>query len=395
METFSWASVADPHFRLEERHGYIDPVTNLHSRLVDKLEMLDRAISLAKKRSAGSFFVLGDVFHKVNPPERLKSLVLSVLFKFLEVGSVYILVGNHDRASKLSYNFMSDELLLRELSERLSFTQKNNLSVISDLSSIDFPSSSPQFHIDLCPWVIDEELIPFLMRKTTLPRIGFGHFTPAEAGVSMSVDGKMIPLGKGVSLSVFGEYRWFELGDVHLQQKLSDKVWVIGSMSHQDFSRADLSFTPSVSFGEVSYDVDGSLRIKQTFEPLEDRPFLHFIVLEEEVDPLIFVNEIKELELSDAVDLSGAVVRISISGSREWASQVDVSKLKRACKNNGVRWLQIQYDLKSERLRGVESEFKDVDTSRQSFEKCITEISEDVLCRDLGLEILNEALRGD
>jgi len=87
---------ADYHFGIEN-YGKVDPVTGIHSRLLDFDKALDCCITYAIKEKVDFFLFCGDAYKTINPsPTQQKLLVKSFLKLYQEHIPVVIIVGNHD-----------------------------------------------------------------------------------------------------------------------------------------------------------------------------------------------------------------------------------------------------------------------------------------------------------
>lgn len=87
---------ADIHFGMEN-YGRIDPVTGIHSRLLDFKKSFDTCIDYAIDQNVDLFVFAGDAYKTANPsPTQQKLLMQSFMRLYKANIPVVIVVGNHD-----------------------------------------------------------------------------------------------------------------------------------------------------------------------------------------------------------------------------------------------------------------------------------------------------------
>lgn len=378
---FSWVSVADPHFQFNERYGHINVGTGLHTRLEEKIGLLRKAVKFAIENGVDQLLILGDVFHKMNPPERLKAMVFRELIPFFNQGEVVVLVGNHDRVSSREYNFLPDQLILTEFIDP-KMGKVFSIVATPETRSID----GGKFEIDYIPWAANRDVVDFMGSRKKIPRIGFGHLAPSGSVAALSGGKPVATMDNGIPMESFKPYMDFETGDIHMRQNLPP-VRVVGTMAHQDLSEADRLSMPALSHGRV-YNDDNKYQVVYDYISLEDRDFLAYKVTPSSTaEDVIYVKDNK-LKISDTSSiLPGAVLKVTLKGTEEWCSGIPTIMFREECKEIGVHWLQVDTEMEGRSLRQGVPEI-----STSSFEEGIGELTEDPELRKMGLEILSEAM---
>jgi exonuclease SbcD len=87
---------ADIHFGMEN-YGKIDPITGIHSRLLDFKKSFDTCVEYAIKENVDLFVFAGDAYKTAHPtPTQQKLLIDSFMKLYKAKIPVVIVVGNHD-----------------------------------------------------------------------------------------------------------------------------------------------------------------------------------------------------------------------------------------------------------------------------------------------------------
>ncbi|NBV41073.1 exonuclease subunit SbcD, partial [bacterium] len=87
---------ADIHFGMEN-YGRIDPVTGIHSRLLDFEKSLTTCINYAIDKNVDLFVFAGDAYKTAHPSPTQQKLLVSCFLKLYKAGiPTVIVVGNHD-----------------------------------------------------------------------------------------------------------------------------------------------------------------------------------------------------------------------------------------------------------------------------------------------------------
>jgi len=87
---------ADIHFGMEN-YGRIDPVTGIHSRLLDFKQSLDQCIDYAIEQHVDLFVFAGDAYKTAHPSPTQQKLLMGCFMRLYKANiPVVITVGNHD-----------------------------------------------------------------------------------------------------------------------------------------------------------------------------------------------------------------------------------------------------------------------------------------------------------
>jgi len=104
---------ADIHFGMEN-YGKIDPVTGIHTRLLDFAKALHYCIDVAIEQSVDFFLFSGDAYKTANPSPTQQKMLMGCFLRLYKAGiPAIIVVGNHDHP--------------------LSFGKANSLDIFGDL----------------------------------------------------------------------------------------------------------------------------------------------------------------------------------------------------------------------------------------------------------------------
>ena len=104
---------ADIHFGMEN-YGKVDPITGIHSRLLDFNAALTHCIDYALDKKVDFFLFCGDAYKTAHPSQTQQRLLMQCFMRLYKAGiPVVIIVGNHDHP--------------------LSFGKANALDIFGDL----------------------------------------------------------------------------------------------------------------------------------------------------------------------------------------------------------------------------------------------------------------------
>jgi len=107
--------IGDTHLKIVEQFGYFDK-DYYSTRLEQKIDALNNIADSFKASNIDLCVFLGDIFDRINPPEKLSELFTHVLLKFINYKiPVRIIKGNHDYSNDSS-NLTSESLLFDSLS---------------------------------------------------------------------------------------------------------------------------------------------------------------------------------------------------------------------------------------------------------------------------------------
>lgn len=107
--------ISDLHLRLTDSMGVME--NGLNSRLSDRLASCGTAIEVATSSKSDVFIIDGDIFDKINPPEKLRKLFIKHVVAPLINFNIPIIinVGNHDTNFDI-VSFESEVELLESIS---------------------------------------------------------------------------------------------------------------------------------------------------------------------------------------------------------------------------------------------------------------------------------------
>ena len=179
--------IGDLHLRRTDPLGIIEQ-DGLNTRLKDKLQALNYAVTFAIKNRASHIDILGDVFEAVNPPENLKRLFWISVRPAIDAGMwVTILIGNHDTTGEF-FNFAGDSLIAHE---RVRIVNKQALLVYTS------DAEKSRTSVLYMPYLHQDDLLTQLnkyMSKTGKPSIILGHFE--IEGAELAPDNAEPPAGE-------------------------------------------------------------------------------------------------------------------------------------------------------------------------------------------------------
>lgn len=93
----TFVHTADVHFGMEN-YGRIDPVTGMHTRLLDFDRAMNYAIDVAIERNVDFFLLAGDAYKTAVPSPTHQRLLMRCLLRLYAANiPVVIVVGNHDK----------------------------------------------------------------------------------------------------------------------------------------------------------------------------------------------------------------------------------------------------------------------------------------------------------
>jgi len=314
----SWAVCSDLELKRNYTHSKMIPtvIFGLEDlwdvRLIDRLDNLWEAMDYAIKKKVDFFVIAGDIFDKVNAPEKLKSLFVKTIKPLVEAKiKVFIIIGNHDTDGK-AYNLSGE-------SELLEIMKGDNIIIVDK----PWEYKRENFKILMLPW----DPSPNSIEKTIKDYKGyivFGHLavSGAKLGAHEFVEDDVIdPL-------VFKNQKRVYLGHYHKHQKVGSNIYYTGSIAKKDMG--ERMETKGFMY---SYLKDNG-EIIDEFIPVNDRPFLQWEIREGGID--IFDRIEKE------GDLKGAIIKVIFIGSNAWYHSYDKKRITDSMVENNA--LKIFFD---------------------------------------------------
>jgi DNA repair exonuclease SbcCD nuclease subunit len=349
--------IADIHLSISDNLSPLDSKTGLSYRTLDRLDGIYKALDISVQEECEAFFILGDTFDKLNPPESFKEHFLNTILPFSEKIKIYIIPGNHD-GTAFTHNYLTEAALMRKL-------EKPTINIIDEIDTIYLNRGKDKFHI--IPWIEDHSKIKNGIDVGEEGMIFLGHLEIQGALASTEY-----VLTKGLHPGVFQKYKRAFLGHYHKRQQIGNILYV-GSPFIKDFSEINDWATK----GFIIYDSE-----KDTWEEvqLEKRGFFRYYITNETLDSID--EELESVEPSE-----GSILKLKLEGSKEWISHMLPKILEVFKQYKPLKILREKIFIK-EQLKEVHEVL--VKTNR--IER-IKEISKDESneIRDIGIEIYKEA----
>jgi len=296
--------VSDIHLRLQDNMGVI--VNGLNSRLSDRLTALTTAVEYAKEKKVKAFIINGDVYDKVNPPEKLRRLFKDTVILPLLKAQIPIIfnMGNHDTNGEI-INLETEASIMSSMKEgSIEFITEPTIICLEDIDiyfiPYGFPIPEDSVGCDYC----------------------FCHngIAGAETGV-----GVIQRDGEELSLEDFSIFKLSIMGHYHKPQRLTCKngseVLFVGSTNAWDFGeRLDKKRFLDLELTDTGYNYKSV--------SLPERKFIQI--------------EVEENESWEAKEnVSECVVKLVLTGSRTWIKSLDIQSIKKSYEKLGVHKIMI------------------------------------------------------
>lgn len=238
--------LGDPHIGKSLSVGKTGIGSNLNSRLVDQINLLDWTLERAVDLCAEHIIVTGDIFEDPKTHPNIITLFISWLKSCQDAGiTIHLIFGNHDIfRSGFIYNSPLDIITKADLKNifvykdidtvflggtaftMMPFRDRKSFGVDSNAKAIEMLQSSLVYELAGIP--------------VTYPRVVVGHF---------AIEGS-IPVGDEIDdisnelfcpISMFKGYDYVWMGHVHKPQVMSKSPYVahIGSMDISNFGETD------------------------------------------------------------------------------------------------------------------------------------------------------------
>lgn len=333
---------ADIHFGMEN-YGRVDPVTGIHSRLLDFEKSLNSCVDYAIKHNVDLFVFSGDAYKTPNPSPTHQKLLLNCFFKLYKAGiPISIVVGNHDNPLSFGKANALDVFAHLPLDGFTVFS-KPGIEIIQtkngpvQIVGIPWPNRhnvalKEEYYTSTSVDITEQisaalaSIIAQLAQQLdpTLPAILSGHLTVANGTFSGSEKKAVYgtdPLLYPSQLAI-APFDYVALGHLHRFQELNENgipIVYSGSIDRIDFGERK----------EAKGFVHGTIDNKTThykFVPLATRPFVQ---IEVDLQPLQQTEQI--LAALKLHDITNAIVKIIYTLPADTADIVDVKKIQMAC----------------------------------------------------------------
>lgn len=284
---------ADYHLRLTNSCGVI--VNGQNSRLTDELKILSGMVNDAIIRKIDGFIILGDIFDKINPSEKLRKIFLrTVILPLLkEKITVFILMGNHDTNFEV-VSFETEAELANVLSE-------GSIVFITEPQIIDFGDCSIYFVPFGFPIPKDNEGCQILL----------GHH-----GIKGKETGVGVIQRKGAEEIEENDFKQFKIAWFGHYHKPQDNY--IGSPIKWDFGER---------LDEKRYillEADNG-EFQTTFIPIEDRRFIQLEFTEKD-----------QITEKDVEGIKDSVIKLVFRGSSLWIKSLNTLEIKKNYEKAGA-----------------------------------------------------------
>lgn len=331
------------------------------SRTEDKLEYLQRAIEFAERNNVDIVVLAGDIFDKVNPPEKLRVAFLDLLAPLIEKNiHTYIIIGNHD-TDTIYHNLAGESSFIRRLGEitkppyGIPITIVDTHVLIKNFLGLD---------LLFVAWDKDESIKETLKRYNPAHFV-FGHFQAVGATAS----GTEFHLSGGIEKDAFNKYIYTFLGHIHKFQYTDS--WVhVGSIAKMDMGEAQ--------------DPKGFIHFKVTHEQFS----WDFIEIPDRKFVNLSFTEPAEVDISTGLDVKDAVVKVTCEGSDAWFIHWDITSIPSKLYEAGAYRVVHQFVHINDKVSST-SDF----VSQRNYTKMIEDYAETMKRKDLtllGIEILNQ-----
>lgn len=307
--------------------------SNLNSRIIDQLNLLDWTLDFAIDKGIESIIITGDIFEDPKPATSLITLFISWLNRCkVHNIDVHIIIGNHDIVRHGSVLSSPLDIIIE--------IDSPNVSVYKSLDTIflgstaftlvpfrDRKSSGCESNTDAIQILNDSLIYELAGIPDTYNKVLVGH---------LSIEGS-IPVGDEIDdmtnelycpLSMFKGYDYVWMGHVHKPQKLGTKhsnIYHIGSMDISNFLESDQEKRIIV------YDCNNSSYFE---EKIPTRPLCSFSVSVPEgtTDSTKFViDSIKD----SGKDVTNAIVKVDVVLGED-VETLKKSKIAKSLINSGA-----------------------------------------------------------
>lgn len=280
--------IADLHLSITDSLGGMDPKIGLSYRTIDRLEALTKALTISYSEGCKYFILGGDIYDKLNPPEKLKEAFNKVIGQFFDTGmSIVIIPGNHDGSSFI-HNYKTEQTIIN------SMPDVNWPLIIIDKPQAIYLNNEKFLFL---PWTMETEKIQEAIDEVEPGIYCFGHIE-----ISGAVSSTEFTLTSGFHPSTFQKFKKVYLGHYHRRQIIKN-IEYVGSPIIKDFSELE------VEKGFLIIDTNG----KDEFYQLEKRKAFQFRISPDTIEDV-------DAYLTDNPPPQGSLIKIRIEGDREWVT---------------------------------------------------------------------------
>lgn len=338
--------LADLHIGMEN-YGKIDPVTGLHSRLLDYLTCLDEAIALGIREEVDLVLIAGDIYKNRTPNPTHQREFAKRIRRICAAGiPVFIITGNHDISPALG----------RAHAVEIFATLDIEGVTIADRPDVHWVETRKgEIQIIALPWIsrqslltkeelkqaslseIEAELRKRVDRFIEQSAAELDPNVPAVLAFHGSIDGavlgaeRSITLGQDMvlarSMVAQAGIDYVALGHIHKHQSLGEHPPIVypGSIERIDFGEA------KDDKGCVIVELERG-KATWSFHKLPARPFISI-----EVDVRNQPNPAARLTTAiERLQLNEAVVRVLIQATREQSAILSEEQIRSQLEEAGA-----------------------------------------------------------
>lgn len=333
---------ADIHFGMEN-YGKVDPITGIHTRLLDFAAALNACIDVAIERNIDFFLFCGDAYKTAHPSQTQQRMLVQCFLRLHTAGiPVIIIVGNHDHP--LSFGKANALDLFGEF-------PLDTFHVISKPTTIHLQTKNGPIAIVGIPWptrnnislaqvssaastitdYISQAVVKIIKNhaeklNSAIPAILAGHLTVSN-GIFSGSEKRAVygtdPLFMPSQLAI-DPFDYVALGHLHRHQNLNPHgtpIVYAGSIERVDFGERK----EDKGFCLVSIDKKQSVRYE--FMKVPTRPFIQIEVTLREAPE-------QTSQIIDAIkahDITGAIIKIIYHLQEGQKDLVDLKAVQQAC----------------------------------------------------------------
>lgn len=284
--------IADIHLSISDSLSPLDSETGLSIRTLDKLNALEEALKVSISQNCEAFFIMGDIYDKLNPPEKLKEAFLRTILPYSKEIKIIIFPGNHDGAD-FTNNYLS-EIALLESFENSPFT------IVDVPTTLYFNNGRDKFLI--VPWIANHDTIINVLSQCEEGLILVGHMEVFGALTSTEYH-----LTSGIHQGIFQKFKFVALGHYHRHQRLAKNLIYVGSPIIKDMSEIH-----DEKKGFVIYDSNSN---KFEFIQLEKRRGFIYKLTETNLDEV-------QAQLDSDPPKEGDLIELEFFGTKEWINSI-------------------------------------------------------------------------
>lgn len=327
--------LGDPHIGKGATLGKVGIGSNLNSRIIDQINLLDWTLDQAEQHGVDDIIITGDVFEDTKPHPSLIAIFIGWLKRCHAHNiAVHIILGNHDMI-RSGVVFTSSLDIISEADLDNVFVYKNINTIFKGTTAItimpfrDRKSFSVSSNSEALSLLKDSLVYELTGIPLTYKKIVIGH---------LAIEGS-IPIGDEIDdvtnelfcpTEMFNGYDCVWMGHVHKPQVMKKNPYIshIGSMDISNFGETD--HVKNI----VIFDCN-SIDTEFTEIPIPTRSLkkISVCVPKDTKDPTKYVlSEIKKQENK----LDESIVKVEVSYASPETKSIDKGSIEKFLLNKGV-----------------------------------------------------------